>query len=209
MGATGSGKTQAACWHLASSDFDQKPWIIFDFKGDELINEIEGAQHIDVNSAVPKHPGIYIVHPHPADDESVEALLWRIWEAENTGVYIDEAYQIDRHSRAMRGLFTQGRSKRIPMIVLTQRPTWVSRFVLSEASYYRIFRLQDKRDWKIALECVSDKFHDRIETEELPSFYSWYYGVKENELWKLRPVPDADVILDMFRVKMQTIKKIA
>jgi hypothetical protein len=78
IGKTGSGKTQGAAWLLAHRSFDKKPWIILDFKYDELLGEISGIKEIGVRDALPKKPGLYICHPLPkADDEAVEDLLWK------------------------------------------------------------------------------------------------------------------------------------
>jgi DNA helicase HerA-like ATPase len=78
IGSTGSGKTQLAVWLLSSRDFHKRPWIIFDFKGDELIEAI-GPREINVYGAPPKKPGLYVVRPIPGrDDKAVEDFLWLV-----------------------------------------------------------------------------------------------------------------------------------
>ena len=78
IGSTGSGKTQFAVWLLSTRDFDARPWIIFDFKGDSLISEI-GATEISVFGGVPKKPGLYVVRPIPElHDEQVKDFFWKI-----------------------------------------------------------------------------------------------------------------------------------
>lgn len=197
IGRNGTGKTHAAVWHLAKSNFDVVPRVVFDFKGDELINEIDRAEHIDL-SEVPRHPGIYIVHPTPFDiDEGlVEGYFWKMYERESIGGYIDESYMVG-NSPAFRTLLTQGRSKKIPLICLTQRPSWVTRFLFSEASYFQVFDLNDRRDKKTIESFVPVNLDAR-----LPEYHSYYYEVHRDKLTPLRPVPDKETILEEIETKL-------
>jgi hypothetical protein len=199
VGATGSGKTQAALYHLSMRSYDIQPWIIYDFKYDEAINEIPNALEIDVKAKVPEKPGIYIVHPHPAQSSEVDAQLWQIWEQENTGVFIDEGYMIGNNSAAFRALLTQGRSKHIPIITLSQRPTWIDRFILSESEYHQVFRLKHRKD----LDAVNEFIPHNLKDEDrkpirLPDYHSWYYDVGADELVVAKPVPELKEILSVF-----------
>lgn len=198
IGRTGSGKTQAAAWHLSRVNFDKMPWIIFDWKKDKLLNSIR-AKEIDVKSGVPSKPGLYITHPLPNDDEAVEKLLWRIWEHERIGVYVDEGYMMGDSNPAFRALLTQGRSKEIPMIVLSQRPVWMDRFVFSEADFYQVFSLNDAQD----RQRVRQFIHKGVDMEaDLPRFHSWYHDVAQNEYCLLQPVPPAGKIRASFKERI-------
>lgn len=197
VGATGSGKTQDALWHLSHRSYDQMPWIIYDYKYDETIVEIPGAQEIAVTDSVPERPGVYIVHPHPAQVSEVEAQMWNIWENENTGIFIDEGYMIGNNSASFRALLTQGRSKHIPIITLSQRPTWIDRFILSESEFHQVFRLQHKKD----LEAVN-QFIPHPLKERLPEYHSYYYDVGADELIVLKPVPSKKEILSTFQKRI-------
>jgi hypothetical protein len=200
VGRTGSGKTQAGAWHLAQKNFNAKRWIIFDFKRDDLLNEIDGATEIAVGE-VPKKPGLYIVHPDGREGngaEAVEAMLWKIWETGNTGVYIDEGYMIGNRSAGLNALLTQGRSKHIPMIVLSQRPVFLSRFVFSEADFFQIFRLTDSEDEKTVRRYIRSYKDDT----QLPIYHSVYHDVAQEDTVVLTPVPDRDEILDLFYDKL-------
>lgn len=66
IGKTGSGKTQGAAWLLSGRSYTSKPWIVFDYKYDTLLNEIPGTKHIEVGSKLPKKPGLYLTHPSRA-----------------------------------------------------------------------------------------------------------------------------------------------
>lgn len=191
MGRTGSGKSQAALWHLSLANFHRIPWVILDFKGDEAINSIEGAQHITF-AEVPTKPGIYILHPMPGETEALERYLYKCWEKENIGILVDEGYML-KDNDAFLACLTQGRSKRIPMIILTQRPAWITRFVFSEADFYQVFALNDRRDRKTITEFMPDNVKD---APKLPDYHSYYYDVGRDELVVMAPVPELDAILE-------------
>lgn len=203
VGATGSGKTQAGMWHLSKRNFLDMPWVIYDFKGDELIDAIEGTQSLDVGAPAPTRPGIYVVRPHPAQKTEVENQLWEIWAQENIGIYVDEGLMIGKNNNGFRAALTQGRSKYIPMIVLSQRPVWMDNFVFSESEYFQVFRLQKAKD----LSTVND-FIPYDLSERLPEYHSYYYSVPHNEIVVLEPVPDRDAILDTFHTKLRKLKKV-
>lgn len=206
VGATGSGKTQAALWHLSQRDFNIMPWVIYDFKYDESINDIEGTQTLELGAPLPEHPGIYIVHPLPNQTDAVESQMWEIWARGNIGVYIDEGYMIsdgNRVNKAFRAILTQGRSKHIPLIILSQRPVWLDRFVFSETEFFQIYRLQHNKDLKTVNEFIPFDLSQR-----LPEYESYYYDVPANKIVVLRPVPDRDTILDTIEAKLSKIRKV-
>jgi hypothetical protein len=203
IGATGSGKTHAALWHLSKRNYDIKPWIIYDFKYDDLIGSIEGTQEITLAGPIPERPGIYVVHPGPGDEENVEAHMWQIWNHENIGVYIDEGYMVGNNNKAFRALLTQGRSKHIPMITLSQRPVWMDRFVFSESEFFQVFRLQHQGDIKKIGEYIP---HDI--TRRLPLRNSYYYDATEDKLVILGQVPDRENLLSTFDSKLRKLKRV-
>lgn len=203
VGATGSGKTIAGLYHLSRRNIDQKPWIVYDYKYDATINAIEGAQHVSLNSKLPERPGLYIVHPSPSDDVLVDAHMMQIWAREDMGVYVDEGYMVGNKSPAFRALLTQGRSKHIPMIINSQRPVYMDRFVFTESQFIQVFRLQHDDDIASA-----QKFIPYDLSERLPRFHSYYYDVIENKVITLRPVPDENAILDTFDMKLSKLRKV-
>lgn len=197
IGKTGSGKTQGAAWLLSGRSYTTKPWMILDFKYDDLLGEIEGAQQHSLGSKLPKKPGLYITHPTPADEEKTEELLWNIWQRENMGLFVDEGYMIPARSPAFQAILTQGRSKRIPVIMLTQRPAWVTRFAFSEADYIQLFQLTDTRDEKTVRQFMPLPIERPI-----PQYHSWWWDNARNYKALLKPVPDRDIILDTFRDRL-------
>ena len=201
IGATGSGKTQAALWHLSHRNFHENPWVIYNFKSDESIDAIPFAKDIPIDE-LPDEPGIYIARPLPTEEKKVELQMWAIWQAGNIGVYVDEGYMVGQKNKAFRALLTQGRSKRVPMIVLSQRPVWMDRFVFSEADYYQVFRLQHAKD-RMNVEQFVPADLDR----RLPDYHSWYYDVGLDSCAILRPVPSIDAIHDTFERRLGAMER--
>lgn len=201
VGSTGSGKTFMGVWLLSTRNYSERPAIIFDFKGDSLIGALP-AKEIQIRSAPPKAPGLYVVRPLPTvDDTAVIDFLWKIWKGEGYILYIDEGYMIGRANPAFNAILTQGRSKNIEVITLSQRPLWLSRFVFSEATYFSIFNLTDLEDRKtvsrfVPLEVYSPK-------TRLARFHSVWYDVAAGEGADFLPVPSRREIIARFTEAVQ------
>lgn len=208
IGATGSGKTQAGIWHLSERDFDRKPWVIYDFKNESLIAEIEAmAFTSSLSSPPPNRPGIYVVHALPDEEDAISEHMRSIWAAGNIGVYVDEGYMVGNNNKGFRLLLTQGRSLHIPMITLSQRPVWMDRFVFTESEFIQVFRLQSIQDVKKVGEYVPG-YEKALEKHPLKKFHSYYYNGVDNKLMRLGPVPDRDAILDTFEYKLRGLRKV-
>jgi hypothetical protein len=194
LGKTGSGKTQASLWHLSQHDLMATPWLLLDFKKEPMIGRIPGIVTVDMEAEqLPEDAGLMRVSPQPGQEEEVTALLWQVWERENMGVFLDEAYMVSARNDALNALITQGRSKHIPMIICSQRPAWVSRFVLSEAEFIQVFQLNDARD----RDTVKGFLPASVDIERrLPDYCSYYYDVGADDVLVLRPVPEETVIMD-------------
>lgn len=200
MGRTGSGKTQFGTWLLSLAPFDRQPFVIVDYKRETLFAQLDRIREIALNE-IPKHPGLYVIRPragHDGDAEQVEAWLWKVLERTKVGLYFDEAYMVPDKG-AFAGVLTQGRSLHIPVISLTQRPAWISRFVFSEADFFGVFHLNDKDD-RLKVKRFLPNEHD-IE-EMLPEFNSTWYHVVKHQLFRLLPVPDAATILDTIEARL-------
>lgn len=197
IGRTGSGKTQMGAWALSHAPFDVQPWIIVDYKRDELLNACPHIVEIGLDE-VPKVPGLYIVHPRPSDEEAVENWLWRVHSTGHTGLYIDEGYMVPDLG-ALRAILTQGRSLRIPLTILTQRPVWVTRFAISEADFYTVFAMNSLRDKRI----VEDFLPRGALDQQLPQFHSVWYDVAKNRLLTVKPVPEAEEIVERLHDRLK------
>jgi hypothetical protein len=202
IGRTGSGKTYAGLWHLSNASFDVRPYVIIDPKLDKNLMQLD-AQEIELGY-VPKFPGLYITHPLPTQESELDSFLMSLWDRENVGVYADEAFMCGKGPGFVACL-TQGRSKHIPMILNTQRPVEVSRFVFSEASFFQVFGLTDKRDKQTvkSFAPIPDLYHG----ERMPEFWSHYYDVSKDALYVMRPVPRADASIERINTRLEAMQE--
>jgi hypothetical protein len=162
------------------------------------------ALEINLTAKPPHKPGLYVVRPIGAQEEAVENFLWKIHAQENIGLYIDEGYMLDARSQAMTAIMTQGRSLKIPVIILSQRPVWISRFVVSEADFLQVFRLNDDRDYQTLRAFIPYDVSGKLRS--LPEFHSIYYDMGKDRLTVFTPVPDRDTILATFEAATVTTR---
>jgi hypothetical protein len=199
IGATGTGKTTCGGWLLSAQRFDVRPWVAIDFKREVLFDMVgfPPIVSLDVRAKPPKKPGsLYLVSPRPGQDDELEDFLWRCWERENIGLFIDEASLMPDRD-AFRAILQQGRSKRIPVIACTQRPVDVKRALFSEASYFCVYRMQDARDYKT----VQGFAPAAVANPLRPHHWRWY-DVQRDELLAMAPTPAPAAVADLIRAKL-------
>lgn len=192
IGATGTGKTTAGMWFLSHANFAKRPWVAVDFKREELFDKVgfPPIRQLTLGTLPKKRDrGLFLVSPLPGEEEQLTAWLWRVWERGNVGLFIDEASLMPDNA-AFQAILQQGRSKRIPVIACTQRPVAVKRALFSEASYFGIWRVQDRRDYKVIEGFVPLDF-DRI---DLPPRHWVWYDVAHNVSLRMRPVPPPQAV---------------
>jgi hypothetical protein len=202
-----------ACNLLASRSFHAKPWTIIDYKGDDLITKIvrqNNLKQVYPDDKPPTKPGLYYMKPRPhLDDMAIEGWLMRVWEKENHGLYIDEGYALPQRA-AFDMILTQGRSKGIPVIVLYQRPVYMSRFATAQADYFAVFDQNDERDLKTTQAFIKPAITpegERITVfSELPSYYCLWYDVNNGKTHVLKPAPGPSFILEAFRKRLAARK---
>lgn len=207
IGTTGSGKTVAALWHLSRTDIDRRPWIAFDFKDDESIGQIENATHIDLDFLPsPKDKGLYVVHPTRKDDERVNELMQKILRQGNMGIYVDEPDM--NRAEGFEDVLRKGRSHRIPVIALTQRPVDCNRYMLSEAGFYQIFDLADEKDWSRVRNFVPlHRFGYDRDDPIFDKYHSLYYERDRKKLTPFKPVPPVERIIGDIDAKLDTKRR--
>lgn len=216
VGQTGSGKTQNALFQLRESRV--WPIIIFDtkiedafldlpVKGDS-IDMVESFAEFEKHSKLRRNerPDYLIVRPSIAEAQSPELMDEYTQLAYNkfgSGLfYYDEIYNWHNNGQAgpgLIGLLTRGRSKGKTVLMATQRPSWISRFCITESQKFYIHWLADQRDKK-TLAAVIPNF-DKL--GELPPFHFWHYSTKEhrNAPRIFKPVPMAEEIPDEEKVR--------
>lgn len=195
IGSTGSGKTQFSVWLLSTRDFMLRPWVIFDFKGDALLEEI-GAKEISLRQ-FPREPGLYIVRPLPGDEILVSNFFFQCWANGDIGIYIDEGYMVPKNDRWFRACLTQGRSKHIEMIVCSQRPVFLDKFVFTESNFFAIFNMNYAEDRKHVA-----AYLDNRKPGLLPKYHCLWYDVGEQKSAAFKPVPEANKLIETFAKKL-------
>lgn len=209
-GRTGTGKTQAGAWLLSTQNYNSFPWVIYDTKGDSLLQQIsrmDGSKNIRFADKIGKN-GLHFLHPlpHEMKSDANEAFLWRLWKRRNVGIFIDEGYMFDKFSDALITLYTQGRSLHIPMITLSQKPRYLTQFTFSEADFFQVFQLNDINDRKRITEFTS--IDPEYMGRRLPDYHSLWYDVAQDRLATFSPVPAREAILETFAAGLRTNHKV-
>ncbi len=207
VGRNGCGKTQLGCFLLGMRDLKRERWVALDFKGDNLLNSIEHSKAVECLK-VPRKPGLYIKQFRRAEANEIDDFLWRLWDEQETGIYIDEGYFVPQgEDGAYKGLLTTGRSRFTPVITLSQRPVRISRFALSEVSHVAVFDLNDRRDWRTLEEVLPQGFTDWLPAKfpgpKLPKFHARWYSVKTDGKYVIEPVPSADEIRELINSQLE------
>lgn len=202
IGATGSGKTNAGVWLLHTRDWHKRPWVILDFKGEKLFRELD-LTPLNLTDKLPTEAGIYWVRILPSQENEVSEFFMRCYEHENIGIYIDEGYMLPYQDRWVRACLTQGRSKNIELICLTQRPVRIDVFFLSEASFIGIFSLRVKDDRKRVSEYMNG-----AEIRVLPQYHWSWYDVVNDKLTTFQPVPPPSKLVEQFKVDLEEFEEV-
>lgn len=205
IGRTGSGKSHFAVWLLSTQNFDIMPWVIIDYKDEhtDIINQIDRIQYLTYNDPLPTRPGIYMLKPRTGEGDLMEGWLSRVLENGNVGLFFDEVFPVGQHNHGFNTIMMQGRSKNVPMIVCTQRPSNVSTYCFSEATFYYIFDLTRKSDRKKINEEVSSIPTNYI----LKDHHSFYYDVPKKVKLDVKPAPDRHFILADIDAKLPVYRK--
>jgi len=209
-GHTGSGKTHEALHHLSQRSIDEKPWIILDFKGDDLVSSVPVTAPADKHAPPPVDPGLYVVRVSWEDAEPgglVDRYLLAICDQRRTGVFIDEGQMLGHRNRGIRTLLTQGRSYECPLIFVTQRPCYVDTFAFSEADYLQLFLLTHPDDKERVAGYVP---RDRLDFDRLRAageHRSFLYDVRHDRIEILEPAPPFGDIYDRILTRLPTYEE--
>lgn len=216
VGSTGSGKTVFALWTISESDlYEEMPLIVIDYKGDQNIAQLR-LPEIGVDKPLPEKPGIYILRPNAMESENwrrnpLENFLRRVWERGNIWLYFDEIYMVPGSnpadsSPALRAIYTTGRSRRIPVYSLMQRPVGVLRYPITEASHRIMFSVTDARDIATMRAFVPQADLSATFGEDGNSFEPYnsvWRDVNRRLSFEFSPCPKIENILDKISTKIR------
>lgn len=178
-GKTGSGKTWFAGKLLSSIP----RLIVVDPKGtlnDWGLNDPTVRQWRKLEKG--EYNRIRIRPPLTDDIEAwYEDLFERIYDLGNVTLYIDEAYAVaspgSRPGRWLSALYTRGRERGIGVWAATQRPMWIPLFLISEADWLVVFRLNLAADRSRIASVAGDSVLDRVPD---PHGF-WLYHVEDDD----------------------------
>ncbi len=218
LGRTGSGKSQFSCGLLSTRNFHEMPWIIIDYKGEDLVLDIYdacngGMKQIDVKDKPPKEPGVYHMRLVPKlTDADMDAFLWKCHAQGHIGLFIDEGFALPQgRSNTYDIILTQGRSLHIPVIQLYQRPVWMSRFAIAQTDYFAAFKQHDLRDLELTNKFVPPMKGGNNGSisvfNDLPDYHCLWHDVGEGNTSLLAPAPSRDDIIQTFTDRLKPKKK--
>lgn len=192
-GRTGSGKSSLARWLLVRSPGH---WVIINPKHTKAFDSLPDSNIVnkldakEIEESLTNYRFTIINPPGPqATPEHLDALIgWLHDGYKNIGLVIDELYAVHSNGRAGQGLvgwLTRGRELKQSFLGLAQRPSWLSKFLFSEAEYVCSMSLSMEDDRKRMYDMTGrEEFRDK-----LPPYYWLWYDVSADELRKLGKVP--------------------
>lgn len=205
-GRRGSGKTMEGLYHLSNRSIDVRPWVIVDFKGDDLASKVPVSAEWTLRDGPPPDAGLYVVRADIEDHGRggpLDDFLLALYRRGQTGVMIDEGIMLGQHSKGLRTLLTQGRSRECPMIILTQRPKFLDRYAFSESEFIQCFHFQLPDDQAAMREFIPDLDFDYL--RDLGQHHSMIYDIRENEIEYLKPCPDFIDIYDRILTRLPRV----
>jgi len=142
IGTTGTGKT-----YLVSELVKRRRYVtIFRTKPDDI--DFKGfKEHPDARALEDWRNELNLIRPKYQNQPRVGYdLLEKVWEHGRWTIVIDEFFYVERLGlkQSLERLLTQGRSKKISVVLGMQRPVQVTRFALSEVSHIFCFRLEGR-----------------------------------------------------------------
>jgi len=194
VGATGSGKSAFVCFLLER--LEHVPIVIYDTKDEDKFLSLKNSRvvtnEMDCQNAIGDAEIDYIIFRPPLEivtnpDAMDELLLTHYNLYHDVGAYIDEVYQFHKGTRAgpgLVGLLTRGRSRGITTLISTQRPSYLSRFCLTESQRFFVFKLIDLQDKKR----IGDIVPDFAKLPDPEKFGFWYYEAGSDKPVLMRPV---------------------
>lgn len=190
FGRSGSGKSYWTRWLMLRS---RMSWIVLDTKHDpgfDAMRLVNGLPNPDRLLRLWGESRIIVARPKPQENSPrfLDAYLGALHESyDGFGVCIDEVYQFALGSKpgpGLTGLVTRGRARKQSVIMGSQRPSWVPRFVYTEANYMAVFQLTISDDRKRIRDMTG---RDEVFTTLPPREWFWY-DVGLDRLRRFAPV---------------------
>lgn len=175
VGDTGSGKT-----YLVSRLVDLRQYVIvLRTKPDDI--KFRGFKRVRQAKAMDDlfETRLLLTPQHSYQAREGYEMLDRAWEQGGWTVVIDELWYCEKILRLgpyIERLLTQGRSKKISVVVGMQRPAQVSRFAISQCTHLFTFSVEG-RDLQTIKEATTPRIVEPVST--LPKHRFAYYNRQE------------------------------
>lgn len=203
VGRTGSGKSSLARFILLGSPLQ---WVILNPKGTKAYGDlpnmttIQGLDFRKIEKAITekglnRRAKWRFINVVPSSSEvnwetQDDFVEWLHQSFTSIGLVVDELFSLNNNGRCGPGLnawLTRGRELKQSFFGLTQRPTWVSKFVFSEADYIGEMSLVIAEDRKRMFEVTGKD----IMLQNIPNFEWVWYDVGADKIRYFNPVPIA------------------
>lgn len=187
-GRTGTGKSVLACYFACRSA--STPWIVLNPKGTKAYESLgcEVLETVDLQRIEKllragrwidlRPPVMESADPQKLDDVVLNLQM----NFRGFGLIIDELYTLHRNGQAgpgLSGLLTRGRELQQSVIMCTQRPRWVSRFVFSEAEKFAVLDLNLGEDRKAVRDATGrEEFLKRPQQR-----HGWFFYVVPDDVF--------------------------
>jgi DNA helicase HerA-like ATPase len=204
-GRTGSGKSTDMADHLSRRSYDVMPWVICDFKPDDVIAQLPITEQLSLDAPPPVDPGLYVVrvaHDDVAEGGRLDRYFRAVHAQGNIGIAIDEARRLGQRHYGFRLLLTEGRQRRIPMIMCTQRCFYIDTFAMSESEYIQVFQLQHPDDQARIESFVPPDAFDFMELAGKGMHWSYWYDTRQMSCELLPPCPPIGQIAATIRDRL-------
>lgn len=194
FGRAGVGKSHLSKWIVLRSTMMR--WIILDTKHDPIYEEWIMIDELPTTAKLHELWQIasqVVVRPRPHENNADVLDLWleMIHDRFNRfGIVIDETYQVAFGPRAgagLTGLVTRGRVRGQTVVMGSQRPAWVPRFVFTEAIGYCIMSLNLLEDRQRVSAMVGDRWKRDVLRPIKERQWLWY-DVNRDRLTRMEPV---------------------
>lgn len=166
VGDTGTGKTTL----MAALAAYRSHVIVLRTKIDSRHEPaFEGFKYADSASVLddPRYERIILTPKYREQGKQAYAMFEKVWQHGRWCVMIDELFYVDQvlHLRSMVDmLLTQGRGSKITVVTGMQRPSFVSRFSLSQITHLFSFRVE-KRDLKTLRDAYTNRLVPLIDPD--------------------------------------------
>lgn len=209
VGRPGSGKTQEMLHHISQRSFTEMPWIMIDFKGDDLVSALPVSAEVSIHDRPPSEPGLYVAKARIEDhdkDGPLSDYFMRIFDQGSTGCLIDEGLMVGQRNQGLRMLLTQGRSRLCPVVTGTQMPFNIDTTIFATAEFIQVFYIQHPEHQKRISQYVPPHILNFDTLRDAGLHHSVWYDVIADQGVLLRPCPEFARIADRVLTRLPVIE---